>query len=113
MLCRVGCKEFSIQLIDLRQKCLEYHGFVKKMPAKMAFTCRSGGRRPALHGRNHCGFVKSNERAAAIEERNRSEPSRESGGPCGLLRISFRQRCTRHHAPEIRLQSQAVKVRYR
>lgn len=45
MLVERVAREFSIQLIDLRQKCLEYHGFVKKMLCEDGLHLTEAGQR--------------------------------------------------------------------
>ena len=59
MLVERVAREFSIQLIDLRQKCLEYHGFVKKMLCEDGLHLTEEGQR--FMGETIADLVKSNE----------------------------------------------------
>ena len=59
MLVERVAREFSIQLIDLRQKCLEYHGFVKKMLCEDGLHLTEEGQR--FMGETIADLVESNE----------------------------------------------------
>ena len=57
MLVEKVAREFSVQLIDLRQKCLEYHGFVKRMICEDGLHLTEAGQR--FMGETICDIVKS------------------------------------------------------
>lgn len=57
MLVEKVAREFSVQLIDLRQKCLEYHGFVKRMICEDGLHLTEGGQR--FMGETIADIVKS------------------------------------------------------
>jgi len=63
MLIEKVAREFSIQLIDLRQKCLEYHGFVKRMICEDGLHLTEDGQR--FMGETIADLVKNSTRIQA------------------------------------------------
>lgn len=63
MLVEKVAREFSIQLIDLRQKCLEYHGFVKRMICEDGLHLTEEGQR--FMGETIADIVKNSTRLQA------------------------------------------------
>ncbi len=63
MLIEKVAREFSIQLIDLRQKCLEYHGFVKRMICEDGLHLTEEGQR--FMGETIADLVKNSTRIQA------------------------------------------------